>query len=56
MCRTAICELNAIYLRLLMLAKFDQMKVKYTSTKYPGGHTWPVWRNILYNFAPLLFK
>ncbi|QNF34830.1 esterase [Adhaeribacter swui] len=39
-----------------MLAKFDQMKVKYTYTEYPGGHTWPVWRNNLYNFAPLLFK
>ena len=39
-----------------MLAKFDEMKVKYTYTEYPGGHTWPVWRNNLYNFAPLLFK
>ncbi|WP_026461530.1 alpha/beta hydrolase-fold protein [Adhaeribacter aquaticus] len=39
-----------------MLAKFDQMKVKYTYTEYPGGHTWPVWRNNLYNFAPQLFK
>lgn len=39
-----------------MLAKFDQMKVKYTYSEYPGGHTWPVWRNNLFNFAPLLFK
>ena len=39
-----------------MLAKFDDMKVKYTYTEYPGGHTWPVWRNNLYNVAPLLVK
>ncbi|MGV3504724.1 MAG: alpha/beta hydrolase-fold protein [Adhaeribacter sp.] len=39
-----------------MLARFDQMQVKYTYTEYPGGHTWPVWRNNLYNFAPLLFQ
>jgi len=24
--------------------------------EYPGGHTWPVWRNDLYTFAPLLFQ
>jgi enterochelin esterase-like enzyme len=24
--------------------------------EYPGGHTWPVWRNNLFNFAQLLFK
>jgi len=40
----------------LMLAKFDEHKIKYTYSEYPGGHTWPVWRNNLYNFAPLLFK
>ncbi len=39
-----------------MLSKFDEMKIKYTYYEYPGGHTWPVWRNDLYNFAPLLFK
>ena len=39
-----------------MLAKFDEMKIKYEYTEYPGGHTWPVWRNNLYNFAQLLFK
>jgi enterochelin esterase-like enzyme len=39
-----------------MLNKFDEMKIKYTYTEYPGGHTWPVWRNNLYNFAQLLFK
>jgi enterochelin esterase-like enzyme len=39
-----------------MLTKFDEMKIKYTYSEYPGGHTWPVWRNNLYNFAQLLFK
>jgi enterochelin esterase-like enzyme len=39
-----------------MLSKFDQMKIKYTYSEYPGGHTWPVWRNDLYTVAPLLFK
>ena len=40
----------------IMLAKFDEMGVKYTYSEYPGGHTWPVWRNNLYNFAQILFK
>jgi enterochelin esterase-like enzyme len=39
-----------------MLSKFDELKIKYTYSEYPGGHTWPVWRNNLYNFAQLLFK
>jgi enterochelin esterase-like enzyme len=39
-----------------MLSRFDKLKVKYTYCEYPGGHTWPVWRNNLYNFAQLLFK
>jgi enterochelin esterase-like enzyme len=40
----------------LMLSKFDEMKIKYSYSEYSGGHTWPVWRNNLYNFAQLLFK
>jgi enterochelin esterase-like enzyme len=40
----------------IMLGKFDEMKIKYTYSEYPGGHTWPVWRNNLYSFAQLLFK
>jgi enterochelin esterase-like enzyme len=40
----------------LMLAKFNEMKINYVYSEYPGGHTWPVWRNNLYNFAQLLFK
>ena len=39
-----------------MLSKFDELKIKYTYSEYPGGHTWPVWRNNLFNFAQLLFK
>ena len=40
----------------IMMGKFDELKIKYTYSEYPGGHTWPVWRNNLYNFAQLLFK
>jgi enterochelin esterase-like enzyme len=39
-----------------MIAKFDEMKINYKYTEYPGGHTWPVWRNNLFNFAQILFK
>jgi enterochelin esterase-like enzyme len=40
----------------IMLSKFDEMGIKYIYSEYPGGHTWPVWRNNLYNFAQILFK
>lgn len=40
----------------IMLAKFDEMNINYKYSEYHGGHTWPVWRNNLYNFAQLLFK
>ncbi|MES2328783.1 MAG: alpha/beta hydrolase-fold protein [Bacteroidota bacterium] len=39
-----------------MLAKFDEMNIKYQYSEYPGGHSWPVWRNNLFNFAQVLFK
>jgi enterochelin esterase-like enzyme len=39
-----------------MLSKFDEMNIKYIYNEYPGGYTWPVWRNNLYKIAPLLFK
>ncbi|PRY53171.1 enterochelin esterase-like enzyme [Arcticibacter pallidicorallinus] len=39
-----------------MMSKFDELNLKYTYTEYPGGHTWPVWRNNLYNFSQVLFK
>jgi len=40
----------------IMRSKLDEMKIKYTYSEYPGGHTWPVWRNNLFNFAQTLFK
>jgi len=40
----------------IMMAKFDEMKINYTYSEYLGGHTWPVWRNNLFNFAQLIFK
>lgn len=39
-----------------MLTKLGGIGIKFTYSEYPGGHTWPVWRNNLYQFAPLLFK
>ncbi|MBW8684738.1 alpha/beta hydrolase [Chitinophaga rhizophila] len=39
-----------------MMARFNEMQIKYHYSEYPGGHTWPVWRNNLYKFAQLLFK
>jgi len=39
-----------------MMKKFDELDIKYTYSEYPGGHTWPVWRNNLFNFAQLIFK
>lgn len=40
----------------LMMHKFDEMKINYQYSEYPGGHTWPVWRHDLFNIAQLLFK
>lgn len=40
----------------VMLRKFDEIGVEYEYSEYPGGHTWPVWRNNLYNFAQHLFR
>ena len=39
-----------------MLTKFDEMNIKYKYSEYPGGHSWPVWRNNLFNFAQVLFQ
>ena len=39
-----------------MMAKFTELGIKHSYYEYPGGHTWPVWRNDLYNLAQLLFK
>lgn len=40
----------------IMINKLDELGIKYSYSEYPGGHTWPVWRNNLYQFAQLLFK
>lgn len=40
----------------IMLSRFDELNIRYTYYEYPGGHTWPVWRNDLYHFAQLLFQ
>jgi len=40
----------------VMRSRLDEMKIKYTYSEYPGGHTWPVWRNNIFNFAQILFK
>jgi enterochelin esterase-like enzyme len=39
-----------------MLARLKQLGIKYSYSESPGGHTWPVWRHDLYQFAPLLFR
>jgi enterochelin esterase-like enzyme len=40
----------------IMMKKYDDLGLKYKYSEYPGGHTWPVWRHDLYQFAQLLFK
>ena len=40
----------------VMMTKFDELGVRYTYSEYAGGHTWPVWRHDLFEFAQLLFK
>ena len=40
----------------VMMGKLDEIRIKYTYYEYPGGHTWPVWRNDLYTFSQLLFR
>ena len=39
-----------------MMKRFDEIGIKYDYFETPGGHTWPVWRESLYNFAQQLFK
>ncbi len=40
----------------IMLTKFKELNIVHSYQEYAGGHTWPVWRNNLFNFAQLLFK
>lgn len=39
-----------------MKMEFDRIGIKYSYYDYPGGHTWPVWRENLYRFSQILFK
>lgn len=40
----------------IMMERFDEIGIKYDYFETPGGHTWPVWRESLYRFAPIIFK
>lgn len=40
----------------VMRGRFDQIGIKYSYFETLGGHTWPVWRESLYQFAQKLFK
>lgn len=40
----------------VMRARLDKIGIKYSYFETPGGHTWPVWRESLYQFAQKLFK
>lgn len=40
----------------IMMKRFNEIGIRYSYFETPGGHTWPVWRESLYRFAPLLFK
>jgi enterochelin esterase-like enzyme len=40
----------------VMRSTFDELKMAYTYSEHPGGHTWPVWRHDLNGFAQLLFR
>lgn len=40
----------------VMRQRFDEIGIKYKYFSTPGGHTWPVWRESLYQFAQLLWK
>ncbi|MCP9753486.1 alpha/beta hydrolase-fold protein [Ferruginibacter sp. HRS2-29] len=40
----------------IMVSRLNELNIKNTYSEYPGGHSWPVWRNNLYNFAQVLFK
>ena len=40
----------------IMLERYKELGLKYSYSEYPGGHTWPVWRHDLYQFAQQIFK
>lgn len=40
----------------VMRARLDKIGIKYSYFETPGGHTWPVWRESIYQFAQKIFK
>lgn len=38
-----------------MLSRFDELNIDYEYYERSGGHTWPVWRDNLYQFVRRLF-
>ncbi|WP_434981325.1 alpha/beta hydrolase-fold protein [Daejeonia sp. YH14] len=40
----------------IMIKKFDELGIKYSYSEYRGGHTWPVWRESVRDFAQVIFK
>ncbi|OYU93979.1 MAG: esterase [Bacteroidetes bacterium B1(2017)] len=40
----------------IMMKKMDEIGIKYRYSEYAGGHSWPVWRHDIYEFAQLIFK
>lgn len=40
----------------IMMKKFDEIGIKYEYFETPGGHTWPVWRESIFQFAQKIFK
>jgi enterochelin esterase family protein len=38
------------------IAALDEAGIKYDYTLTEGGHSWPIWRDYLAEFAPLLFQ
>jgi enterochelin esterase-like enzyme len=40
----------------IMCERFKKIGINYTYFDYPGGHTWPVWRESLWLFAQKIFR
>lgn len=40
----------------IMCERFKKIGINYSYFDYPGGHTWPVWRESLYLFAQKIFR
>lgn len=40
----------------VMMKKFDEIGIKYEYFETTGGHTWPAWRESIFQFAQKIFK